>query len=363
MIEYMQRALELARQALGTTSPNPAVGAVVVQYGRIVGQGFTQPPPGHHAEVVALRQAGPAAYGGALYVTLEPCPHQGRTPPCTEAIIASKLAQVHIALLDPDPQVNGQGAQRLREAKIAVYLGEGEEEARQLLEAYIKHRSTGLPFLIAKFAASLDGRIAAASGDSRWVSGPEARQWAHRLRSQVDAIAVGSGTVLVDDPLLTARPDEQEAPRQPLRVVLDSRGRISPMAQVLAGPASTLIATAEDASPAWRAAMEATGAEVLALPRAGDHLDLLPLLRHLAQRGIVSLLVEGGGTLLGSFFDQGLVDKVHAIVAPIIIGAAAAPAAVAGQGAFRLADALRLRNVTIERLGDDILVTGYPIYS
>jgi diaminohydroxyphosphoribosylaminopyrimidine deaminase / 5-amino-6-(5-phosphoribosylamino)uracil reductase len=359
-MDYMQRALALARQALGRVSPNPAVGAVLVRSGRVVGEGCTQPPGGPHAEIVALGQAGEAARGAALYVSLEPCCHHGRTPPCTEAIIAAGVAEVHLATLDPDPNVNGSGRDQLAAAGIAVHVGEGEEEARRLNEAYIKHRTTGLPFVIAKFAASLDGRIAAASGQSRWISGPQTREWAHQQRVAVDAILVGVNTILVDDPQLTARPGGQEAERQPLRVVADSRGRTPPTARLLQGPGRVLIATSGRSDPSWRATMEAAGAEVLVLPCDGASLDLGALLRTLGERGILSLLVEGGGVLLGSLFDQGLVDKVQAVIAPLIIGAAEAPAAVAGRGAHRLADAWRLRGVTVERLGEDVLVTGYP---
>ncbi len=359
-MDYMQRALALARQALGRVSPNPAVGAVLVRSGRVVGEGYTQPPGGPHAEIVALGQAGEAARGATLYVSLEPCCHHGRTPPCTEAIIAAGVAEVHLATLDPDPNVNGSGRDQLAAAGIAVHVGEGEEEARRLNEAYIKHRTTGLPFVIAKFAASLDGRIAAASGQSRWISGPQTREWAHQQRVAVDAILVGVNTILVDDPQLTARPGGQEAERQPLRVVADSRGRTPPTARVLQGPGRVLIATSGRSDPSWRATMEAAGAEVLVLPCDGDSLDLGALLRTLGERGILFLLVEGGGVLLGSLFDQALVDKVQAVIAPLIIGAAEAPAAVAGRGAQRLADAWRLRGVTVERLGEDVLVTGYP---
>lgn len=355
----MQRALALARRALGRVSPNPAVGAVVVRNGRVLGEGYTQPPGGPHAEVVALRQAGQEARGSTLYVSLEPCAHHGRTPPCTDAIIAAGVAEVHTPMLDPDPNVMGRGRQALEAAGIAVHLGEGEEEGRRLNEAYIKHRATGLPFLIAKFAASLDGRIAAASGDSRWISGPQTLEWAHTQRTAVDAILVGVNTVLIDDPQLTARPGGAEADHQPLRVVADTRGRTPPTACVLQGPGRVLIATTERSDAAWRSAMEDAGAEVLVLPAEGDALDLVALLRALGERGILSLLVEGGGVLLGSLFDQGLVDKVQAIIAPLIIGAAEAPAAVAGRGAQRLAEAWRLRHVEVERLGEDILVTGY----
>jgi diaminohydroxyphosphoribosylaminopyrimidine deaminase/5-amino-6-(5-phosphoribosylamino)uracil reductase len=360
MLDFMERALELARAAEGTTSPNPAVGAVIVGDGEIVGEGFTQPPPGDHAEVVALKQAGESARGGTLYVTLEPCPHVGRTPACADAIIEAGIVEVHYALADPDPQVDGAGHRKLEAAGIAVHAGEGEAEARRINEAFLKHRTQGLPFVIAKYAASLDGRIAAASGDSRWVSGPETREWAHELRTKVDAILVGSTTIVIDDPLLTARPGGRDAERQPLRVVVDSRGRTPPMARVLTGPAKTLIATLEDAPEAWSASLRAARAEVLTLPSDGDRVDLEALLRELAGRDVVSLLVEGGGVILGSFFDGGLVDKVNAVIAPIIVGAADAPAAVAGRGAYRMADALRLRDITVGRLGEDLLVTGYP---
>jgi diaminohydroxyphosphoribosylaminopyrimidine deaminase / 5-amino-6-(5-phosphoribosylamino)uracil reductase len=361
--EFMSRALELAREAPAPTSPNPTVGAVVVADGLVVGEGVTEPPPGRHGEIVALEGAGEQARGAALYVTLEPCRHQGRTPPCTDAIIAAGIAEVHYAVGDPGAE-SGGGRAALEKAGIRVEAGDGEAEARRINEGFFKHRETGLPFVIAKFAASLDGRIAAASGDSRWVSGPTARQWSHRLRTRIDAIICGSDTIIVDDPQLTARPDGEDARRQPLRVVVDSRGRVAPMARVFERTdwAFTLVATAEDASPSWRASVEATGTEVLTFAKHGEHVDLEELLRELAKRDIVTALVEGGGVLLGGFFDRGLVDKVHAIIAPVIVGAADAPGAVAGRGAYRMADALRLREITVKRLGEDVLVTGYPVY-
>jgi diaminohydroxyphosphoribosylaminopyrimidine deaminase/5-amino-6-(5-phosphoribosylamino)uracil reductase len=315
---------------------------------------------------VALEAAGERARDATMYVTLEPCAHQGQTPPCTDAIIGAGVSGVHYAVRDADTQVDGRGHEALEKAGIQTAAGEGEEEARRINEAFFKHRTTGLPFVVAKFAASLDGKIAAASGDSRWVSGDEAREWAHVLRTRIDAILVGSSTVLVDDPLLTARPGGEEAERQPLRVIVDTRGRTPPMAQALTGDApngsagKTLVATGPDSPPEWRASLQASGAEVLPFPLAGDHLDLRALLEELGRRDIVTLLVEGGGVILGAFFDAGLVDKVHAVIAPLIVGAADAPTAVAGEGAYRMADALRLSEVTVERLGDDLLVTAYP---
>src|SRR5690606_14942111 len=227
--EFMRLALDEAEQALGLPAPNPAVGAVVVRDGRVVGRGRTQPPGGAHAEVVALREAGDAARGATVYATLEPCAHHGRTPPCTDALIKAGVAEVRYALHDPDPQVDGRGRTALEAAGVRVEEGDGATEASRQLEGYLKHRRTGRPLVIVKYAASLDGRIAAASGDSRWVSGPQTLEWAHRNRPKLDAIVVGSNTVVVDNPQLTARPGgSTEGVHQPLRVVLDSRGRTPP---------------------------------------------------------------------------------------------------------------------------------------
>ncbi len=362
--EPMQRALDLARSAPHYISPNPMVGVVIVTAsGAIAGEGVSQPPPEWtHAEVMALRGAGESARGATMYVTLEPCAHAGKTPPCTDAIIAAGIAEVHYAVRDADAQVDGRGHEALDKAGVRTTTGEGEEEARRINEAFFKHRETGLPFVIAKFAASLDGKIAAASGDSRWVSGAEAREWSHGLRTRIDAILVGSSTVVVDDPLLTARPGGEASARQPLRVIVDTRGRTPPMAQALTHESTgqTLVATGPDARAEWSASIEARGAEVLPLALAGEHVDLRALLEELGKRDIVTLLVEGGGVVLGAFFDAGLVDKVQAIIAPLIVGAADAPAAVAGEGANRMAEALRLRDLSVERLGDDLLVTAYP---
>jgi diaminohydroxyphosphoribosylaminopyrimidine deaminase/5-amino-6-(5-phosphoribosylamino)uracil reductase len=359
----MQRALALAEQALGNVSPNPAVGAVVVKDGRVVGEGYTQPPGGNHAEIEALRVAGEAARDSTVYVTLEPCSHYGRTPPCVDALTGAGVARVVCAIIDPDESVSGRGKAALEAAGIAVEVGDGSEAATKQLEAYIKHRRTGLPFVTVKYAASLDGRISAASGDSRWVSGPETREWAHANRTKIDAILQGASTIVIDDPQLTARPDGVEAERQPLRVVVDSTGRISTDRKVLQGSAKTLIATTERSSEAWRQQMQSAGAEVLVLaPDADGRVPLRALLEELGRRGVLSLLVEGGGVLHGSFFDQRLVDKVTAVLAPMIVGAANAATAVAGRGAQYMREAVRLREMTVERLGDDVLVTGYPVW-
>ena len=244
-MSHMQRAIELARSAAGMVSPNPAVGAVVVSGGEIVAEGHTQPPGGPHAEVEALRRAGSRAAGAVLYTTLEPHAHHGRTPPCTQAIIDAGIAEVHSAVTDPNPRVNGAGFARLREAGITVHVGECAEHAQVLIEAYAKHVVTGLPFVTAKFASSLDGKIATATGDSRWITSVDARAYAHELRAASDAVMVGIGTALADDPQLTARDTHgRPLPRQPTRVVVDSTGRLPPTARMLAEPGETVVAVA-----------------------------------------------------------------------------------------------------------------------
>ena len=357
--DFMSRALDLAREVQGRTSPNPAGGAVLVKDGAIVGEGATEKPGDRHAEVVALQAAGDAAQGATLYVTLEPCCHEGRTPPCTNAIIAAGVSRVHLSHEDPDLNVSGHGCDQLESAGIALSGGDGEAEARRINEGYLMHRTQGRPFVIAKFAASLDGKIAATSGDSRWVSGPETLARSHQLRTRIDAIAVGVSTVLIDNPQLTARPNDEMAEQQPLRIVLDSRGRTSKAAAVLACGSQTLIATTDASQDAWRTEMSDAGARVEVLPDDGaGHVDLHALLKHLGESDVLTLLVEGGGVLHGSFFDEGLVDKVYAVIAPMIVGGDA-PSAVVGRGAERMADALRLHEVTVEQLGQDLLVMGY----
>ena len=362
---YMAQALAEADRALGWSSPNPAVGAVVVQGGEVVGRGRTQPPGGDHAEIGALHEAGARAAGATMYVTLEPCGHHGRTPPCTDALLRAGVAAVRYAIADPDPLVAGDGHRQLAAAGVAVEAGDGDAEASELLEGYLTHRRTGLPFVIAKFASTLDGRIAAASGDARWVSGPEARAWAHDQRARIDAILVGSNTVLQDDPQLSARPADRPGPvHQPWRVVVDSTGRVPATAAVLrSGDRPALVATTAAAPPAWRAELTRAGAELVELPADAGRVDLAALLAALGARGVLTLLVEGGGTLLGTLFDRRLVQRVHAVIAPLIVGDAAAPPAVAGRGAHAIAEAAQLRDVRSWRLGDDVLVNGLVDWS
>lgn len=360
----MQRAIALARQALGTTSPNPAVGAVVVKDGRIIGEGFTLPPGQRHAEIGALQQAGEAARGATLYTTLEPCCIYGRTPPCTQAIIAAGIQRVCLAAFDPNPKVNGRGRAELEAAGIVTWeaVGEEAETAGELYEAFAKHITTGCPFVSVKFAMSLDGKIAAHTGDSRWVTGPEARSLVHQMRRESDAIMVGINTVLADDPQLTAR-DQHDVPqaRQPLRVVLDSACRMPPGARMLGEPGKTLVAATNKAPKERVSRLTAAGAEVFQTPAGPDgRVDLKALLVELGRRDVVSLLVEGGGAVVGSLFDTRLVDKVYVFMAPLIVGGREAVSPVEGQGVSRMADAWRVERLRVCQVGADWLMVGYP---
>jgi diaminohydroxyphosphoribosylaminopyrimidine deaminase/5-amino-6-(5-phosphoribosylamino)uracil reductase len=358
-MQHMQRAIELARNTLGTASPNPSVGAVIVNDGTVVGEGWTQPVGGRHAEIVALEHAGEAARGATIYTTLEPCCHFGRTPPCTTALLNAGIAEVRTAVLDPDPRVNGEGIAVMERAGIKVSLGLCAEDATQVLESYVHRTTTGLPFVIAKFAMSLDGKIATSTGESQWISGEAARRYAHALRRSADAVMVGIGTALADDPQLTAR-DESDEPleRQPLRVVVDSSGRVSPVSKLFSSPGSILVATSVMAESTEQA-LKRVGAEVVRLPGNDGRVDLDALMAVLVERGVNSVLLEGGGTLMASLVEQGLVSKVEAIVAPMLIGGRDALSPVEGDGFGRLQDALRLENITVGRLGEDIHIIGY----
>ena len=359
--DYMECALSLARLAMGYTSPNPAVGAVVVRDGLAVGMGYTQPVGCEHAEVIALRQAGDKAQGATMYITLEPCCHHGRTPPCTEAIIDAGISEVYMALLDPNPLVSGRGAKRLKEIGIETHIGMCQQEACEINEAYIKHITTGLPFVVAKFAMSLDGKIATKTGDSKWITKEETRKYAHALRHTVDAIMVGVNTIVADNPRLTAKGCGGRGgagKKQPLRLVIDSKGKVPLNAHIFEPPGEVLLAVTAPLDSVKKEKFRAVGAEVVVLPASGGSVDIVELLRLLGKRGIVTVLVEGGGKLLGSLFDRHLVDKVFAFIAPIIIGGYEA-VSVGGNGVDSMTQALRLSRVDIRSLGDDVLISGY----
>ncbi len=360
--DFMECALSLAGLALGYTSPNPAVGAVVVRDGVVAGLGHTQPPGSEHAEVMALRQAGPRAKGATMYVTLEPCSHQGRTPPCTQAIIDAGISEVHVALIDPNPLVSGKGLKALKTAGIKVFTGQYEDRAREINEGYIKYITTGIPFVIAKFAMSLDGKIATKTGDSKWISSDESQKFVHYMRHVVDAIMVGANTVATDDPQLTARGCSGKGGRtklQPLRVIVDGKGRTPTSARIFKEPGKTLMAVAKPLRAKTSEVLKQTGAEIVELPAEKGVIDLKQLLALLGEREVTSVMVEGGSNLFGSLFDNDLVDKVLAFVAPIIIGGDEAMSAVGGSGAKKMAEALRLKRVKIMEFGDDIMISGY----
>jgi len=349
-LHWAARAIDLARQADYRTSPNPMVGAVVLDAGGgLAGEGYHRQAGRPHAEQEALEAAGGRAKGGTLYVNLEPCTHAHREPPCAQAVVESGVNRVVISMADPDQRVQGAGIEFLRSAGIETVVGVHEDRALRLNEFYVKHRRTGRPFVTAKFAMSLDGKIATRTGESRWISGNESRAHGHVLRSDHDAILVGVGTVLADNPELTARVDGSVA-RQPLRVVLDSQLRTPPQAKVV-GP-NTLIATTRPGALGE--------AETLVLAGTADgRVGLARLLDELGRRGILSLLVEGGAEVHASFFAEGLVDKVQACIAPLVIGGRDAPGPVGGQGVASLAAAVRLRDVDATRIGDDLWITGY----
>jgi diaminohydroxyphosphoribosylaminopyrimidine deaminase / 5-amino-6-(5-phosphoribosylamino)uracil reductase len=360
-MDYMKQALSLAKLAIGQVSPNPAVGAIIVKDDMVVGQGYTQPPGSAHAEIMALKQAGEKARGATMYVTLEPCCHFGRTPPCTKAVIAAGISEVHMAMLDPNPMVSGKGADELEREGIKTFLGEHEDEARETTEAYIKYITTGMPFVTAKFAVSLDGKIATKSGNSEWISGIYSRKYVHYMRYVTDAIMVGANTVIHDNPRLTCRYAGKggAARKQPLRVIVDAKGRISPEAQIFGETGKTLLALGNFVSPEKKEEFFKVGAELLELPSEAGSLDLRSLMKRLGEREITSVLVEGGGILLGSLFDNHLIDKVITFITPIIIGGEAAKTAVAGIGVDRVADAIKLERVNVEKFGEDVMVSGY----
>ncbi len=359
---YMQMALELAARAMGRTSPNPMVGAVVVKDGRVVGRGYHARAGTPHAEVHALREAGELAGGATLYVTLEPCCHHGRTGPCTEAIIKARVNRVVVAMTDPNPLVAGKGMQKLKDADIQVTCGVLEEDACRLNEIFIKYIITRLPYVVLKTAMSLDGKIATSQGESQWITGTTAREYVHRLRDKYDAILVGVGTVLADDPSLTCRLQEGGG-KDPVRIILDSQARTPSTARVLNQPseAPALIVTTPGAPPERVQMLKQAGAQVLEVPGSECGIDLEALLQELGRREISSVLVEGGARVNGSFITGNLVDKVYWFIAPKFIGGTAAPGPVGGPGIAALQDALSIKDIKLNRYGEDICIEGYAV--
>jgi len=352
----MLRAIALARQGEGWVEPNPMVGCVIVQDQEIVGEGFHNRFGGPHAEIEALTAAGARSRGGTMYVTLEPCCHQGKTPPCTDAVIKSGVQRLVLAQHDPFPQVDGGGIKQLQSTGIVVDLGICQQQAAELNAPYLKRIRTGLPWVIAKWAMTLDGKIASHSGKSYWISSEASRRVVHQLRGRVDAIVVGKQTVIADDPQLTARPP---GPRTAVRVVVTTAADVPVDRQLVqtAREFPVLIAAAETAPEKSVQQLRAAGCEVW-LGASDARQRLIDLLKELSVRGHTNVLVEGGATLLGSFFDLRLVDELHVFIAPKILGGADAIPAVGGQGADQLVEACSLANVTYELLDGDIYAFG-----
>jgi len=356
-LDLMEMAYGLAEKARGRTSPNPCVGAVITKAGAIVGWGFHLEAGLPHAEIIALERAGRKAKGGTIYLTLEPCVHWGRTPPCVDRLLGAGLARAVISAVDPNPLVNGRGLAALAGAGFELTTGLLEERNRRLNEAYLKYIARKTPFVTLKAAVSLDGRIAARSGDSRWVSSADARDYVHLLRGEHDAILVGSGTVLADDPRLTVRHPLWKGKRT-FRIVLDPGLRTPLRARILSGP-GVLIFTDRTAPPRKAAALEGKGAEIVRVPGGPEALDLAAVLAELGKREIASLLVEGGSRVHTSFIEAGLADKIILALSPKLIGGRGAVSFFEGEGARTMADALEITDVRSFAAGGDRMIEGY----
>jgi diaminohydroxyphosphoribosylaminopyrimidine deaminase/5-amino-6-(5-phosphoribosylamino)uracil reductase len=358
--KWMQRALRLAER--GFTPPNPMVGCVLVREGMMVGEGWHPYAGQPHAEVFALRAAGERAAGATAYVTLEPCSHFGRTPPCADALIAAKVGRVVVAILDPDPRVGGRGLTRLREAGIDVALGVLEEPARRVNEAFLHFHTTGLPFVTLKAAMTLDGKIATRTGDSQWITGPRARRYVHLQRARSGAVLVGIGTLLADDAQLTARMPGVRLPRQPLRIVVDSRLRTPPesaAARIATPEAPLLIATCAPLASDRAQLLRREGIEILPLPAdSSGRVDLPTLLQELARRQIISVWVEGGGEMHAALLQARLAHKALFFVAPKLLGGREAPTPLEGLGPSRMAQAVSLGALSVRRFGPDLALEG-----
>jgi diaminohydroxyphosphoribosylaminopyrimidine deaminase/5-amino-6-(5-phosphoribosylamino)uracil reductase len=355
--QWMKRALRLAEKGRGRTSPNPMVGAVLVKNGQVVGEGYHARAGEAHAEILALRQAGEEARGSTLYINLEPCIHYGKTPPCAPAVIEAKVRRVVIGMEDPNPLVTGRGLKSLKKAGLDVEVGVLEKECRRLNEAFCKYILKKEPFVILKVAATLDGKIATREGDSKWISGETSRHFVHRMRDQVDGVVVGIGTVLKDDPQLTARIKKG---RDPYRIILDSRLRIPEDAKVIGNsPSKTIIATTELAARDKIERLEKKGVRILILDSKQGRVDLKNCLSKLGEMGMMNLLVEGGSQVNGSFLGEGLIDKILFFLSPKLIGDREALGIFGGSGKANLKETIPLNELRVRRMREDILIEGY----
>jgi diaminohydroxyphosphoribosylaminopyrimidine deaminase/5-amino-6-(5-phosphoribosylamino)uracil reductase len=355
--QWMKRALHLAEKGRGRTSPNPMVGAILVKDGKVVGEGFHAKAGETHAEIIALQEAREEARGAILYLNLEPCTHYGKTPPCAPQVIEAGVKRVVIGMEDPNPLIKGKGIEILRKAGLDVEIRILEKECRRLNEAFCKYILKKEPFIILKVAATLDGKMATRNGDSKWISGEASRRFVHKLRGQVDGVIVGIGTVLKDDPLLTAR---IMGGRDPYRIVLDSRLKVPEEAKVIGTtPSKAIIATTELAPKDKIEKFEKKGVQILILDSKEGKVNLKSCLFKLGEIGMMSLLVEGGSQVNGSFLDEGLIDKLLLFLSPRLIGDHQAPGIFGGRGISNLQEAIALKEIKTKRIGDDILLEGY----
>lgn len=354
---YMDLAIKLSLKAKGLTSPNPLVGAVVVKNNVIVGRGYHKKAGLAHAEIAALEQAGAKAKGATLYVTLEPCAHFGRTPPCVDKIVKSGIKEVIIGMIDPNPLNNGKGINLLRQNKIKVQVGFREEKLRKVNEVFIKYITKKMPFVTAKIAESIDGKIATRTGDSKWITSDKSRAYAHRLRGEFDAVMVGVNTVLRDNPKL----DAWFSKKQPAKIIIDSQLSTPQKANIFTSGASVIIVTLPSAPGQETENRKALSqkAKILEVKEKDGQINLKGMMKDLAKLEIANILVEGGGTLMGSLFDDGLVDKILFFVAPKIIGGRGAIGSVMGAGVARIDKAVNIKELSVKRLGGDLLLEGY----
>lgn len=353
----MKRALQLARLGLGHTNPNPLVGAVIVKNGRIIGEGYHEYYGGPHAEINALKSVKEDVKGAQLYVTLEPCCHYGKTPPCVDAIVKSGIKDVYIAMEDPNKLVSGKGIKHLKEAGLNVYTGLLKEQAEKVNEIFIKYITTKKPYVILKSAMTIDGKIATAAGDSKWITNKKSREHVHMMRGGVMAIMVGINTVIKDNPYLTTRIDGF---KNPLRVIVDSRGRIPLDANVVIDKSARTIVATTDMMPYKKVkALKDSGVDVIVLDKLNGEVDLKKLMDMLGERGIDSVIIEGGGTLNYSALKEGIVDKVMFYIAPKIIGGSNSLTPVEGKGIDLIKDAIIVEKLDVKRFDDDILIEGY----
>ena len=359
---YMRRVLELARKGRGRTSPNPMVGAVLVKNGRVVGEGYHRKAGLPHAEIEALRRAGKKAKGADLYVNLEPCCHSGKTPPCTEAILSAGVKKVIVGMRDPNPLVSGKGFRQLKKKGVQVVTGTLRKECERLNEVFIKFVQTGNPFVVLKTAISLDGKIATRTGESKWITGRKAREKVHQIRNEIDAIVAGAWTIVKDNSYLTTRlKNKSTASNHPVRVILDNEFLVPLKSNVFknADTERVIYVTGGKLPVSRRKELIRRGVDILVLKENKGKVDLRCLLRALGDRDITSVLIEGGGEVNASALSAGIVDKVLVFVAPILIGGKDAPGPLGGKGIRSLASAYKIKNMTVNRIGDDFLLEGY----